>query len=118
MSAKEEVEREIREYLEKHDNMIPMDRVKYLMAIYDKQFLFNQMAYELQYHEIINIISMAKSFAGKQTLPVIISEKHLEPQKTAHVAFIESVLAFLNASGLLKKLVQINYSTRHYKLKE
>lgn len=118
MSAKEEVEREIREFLSKHDNMIPQDRVAYLMAIFDKQLLFSQMEYQVQNFQVQNILNNAKSIMGGMTLPVIISEKEMEPGQTGQIAVVESILQFLNGNGLLKKIVKLNYSKHMFKMKD
>lgn len=118
MSSRDEIELELRQYLEKHDNMINQDRVKYLLSIFDKHFTFSKMEYEMQAHEVNNIISMAKSFAGKQTLPVVVSGRYLEPSAAPNVALIESTISFLNSQDLLKKIVRINYSNEKFGKKE
>jgi len=110
MSNKEEVEREILEYLEKADNLHYNDRLRYLKALFDKHFLFTKLDHVMTYHNFHDIVSDAKSRYVNLITPMQISGRNIAGSDLAHVALIEAVIMSLNGAGLLKKLVILDYT--------
>jgi hypothetical protein len=110
MSDKDQVDREIREYLQKESNLTSDDKLKYLRALFEKHFEFQKLDHLLNYHDFHDIISYAKTKYLHIKTPALISNRHLYPSEVAHAAMIESILSHLNSKGLLKKVVKIHYT--------
>lgn len=110
MSMKDEVEQELRVYLEKEHGMLRQDKVSYLLSIFDKHLLFNISDYSMKYYDVYKVINDAKQGMSSLNLPVEISRKRLEPSEVANVAVIEAFISFLNSNEILKKLVKIDYT--------
>lgn len=105
-----QIEKDLREYLEKESNLRREDRLKYLMAIFDKHFTFNKLDHLATRHDIFQVISMAKSVYASFSLPMYISQKKMDNSELTPVAIIESFTNYLNKHNLLKKLVKIDYT--------
>lgn len=118
MSIKDEIEQEIWKYLDKEDNLSREDRKAYLTAIFDKHFTIDSLPFKVQYLDIQMMIDMAKKDMLSVRLPVVISEKTLEPYQAPHISLLESFIGFLTKNGLLRKTVAINYSNHRYGRKE
>lgn len=110
MSNKEQVFREISDYLEKADNLTDNDKRKYLMALFEKHFEFEKLDHLLNYHDFHDIISNAK--ANYNNVKLELSGRQLYPSEVPQVAIIEAVAMHLNGKGLLRKLVKIDYRSR------
>jgi hypothetical protein len=110
MSNKEQVYREISDYLDKADNLTDNDKRKYLMALFEKHFEFEKLDHLLNYHDFHDIISNAKS--NYNNIKLEISGRQLYPSEVPQVAIIEAVAMHLNGKGLLRKIVKIDYRGR------
>lgn len=110
MSDREQVEREIREFLEKADNLTRDDKIKYLRALFEKHFEFQKLDHLVNYYDFHYIVSCAKSNYLQIKTPALISRKHLSPHETAHVAMIQAVVGYLNQKGLLRKLIKFDFT--------
>lgn len=108
MSDKEQVEREILEYLAKEPNLSRDDKARYLRALFNKHFEFEKLAYMINYHDFHDIVSNAKG--GYLQVKPRISSRNLYPTEIAHAAMIQSVISHLNSKGLLKKFVKIDFT--------
>lgn len=69
----------------------------------------SQKPHLVTYHDLINIISVAKDNCSNQTLPMIISKRELLDRDPAHVAMIEAVISYLNNKGLLTNMVNMDH---------
>lgn len=107
MSNKEQVERDISDYLDKEQNLSENDKRKYLRALFEKHFEFEKLDYMLNYHDFFSIISNAK--VNYNNVKPEISGRQLYPSETPQAAIIEAVIMHLNGKGILKKLVKVDY---------
>jgi hypothetical protein len=110
MSELQELEKELREYLEKEPNLTRQDRYSYLMAIFQKHMEFKKLDHVVNYKDYFNLLSLAKNFYTKMKLPVSITRKELEPNDAVHVAMIETFIGYLNKNNLLKRNIIIDYT--------
>lgn len=110
MSQLEEIEKELREYIEKEPNMRRQDRVAYLIAIFNKHLEIRNLEHVVNYRDYFNILSRAKTLYTKISLPVRLSRKELEPNDSVHITTMESFVMYLNEKNLLKKLVKFDYT--------
>lgn len=104
------VEQDLREYLLKEPNLRNEDKLKYLKAVFDKHFAVSELEHSINYYDVTQIISMAKSQWVKQRLPLNISKKEMSPSDVGSVAILEAVLNYLNGNKLLRKLTKVDYT--------
>lgn len=69
----------------------------------------SQKPHMITYHDLVNIISVAKHNCANQKLPMIVSTRVLEERDPAHVAVIEAMISYLNGKGLLATMVNMDY---------
>lgn len=110
MSELQEIERELREYLEKEPNLRRDDRLTYLMSIVNKRTKISKLDHLINNADYFKILSQAKNNYISMKLPVRISYKELEANDALHIATVESVLMYLNKNNLLKKFVKFDYT--------
>ena len=110
MSDPQQLDRELREYLEKEPNLRREDRLIYLKAIMNKHFEFNKLEHVINGNDLFHIISTAKNNYTQRALPVRISRKQVDSGEATHVSVLESFISYLNKSNLLKKLVKFDYT--------
>jgi len=109
MSDPQELDRELREYIEKEPNLRREDRLAYLKAVYNKHLEINKLEHVVNSGDLFDIIATAKGNFFKLKLPMQISSKKIENGDLTHIALIESVISYLNSMNLLKKLVKLDY---------
>lgn len=109
MSNKEQVLREIIQYLDKADNLHYNDKLKYLQAMFDKHFVFDKLEHVLSYNDVFKIITDAKVNYTNLKTPMKISGRDVAGPELAHVAMIQSVITNLNAFDILKRLVKFDW---------
>jgi hypothetical protein len=110
MSSLEQVEQELREYLDKEPNLRRQDKLVYLRAIFDKHLTLSKLEHELNYFDFHEILCGAKIAYSNLRLPMRISRKPIDGSEVPNVAMIESVMSYLNKHSLLKRLVRIEYT--------
>ena len=110
MSDPQQLEREIREYLEKEPNLRREDRLAYLKAIFNKHFEFNKLEHCVNTYDLNEIISGAKNNYSNKRVPVRITKRQVDSSELPHLAIIESFIGYLNRNHLLKKLVKFDYT--------
>lgn len=110
MSELEEIERDLREYLTKEPNLRREDRLAYLTAIFHKRLELKKLDYVINNSDYFNILSNAKNFYIRMTLPIRITRKELQANDATHIAILESFISYLNKNQLLKKLVKFDYT--------
>lgn len=109
MSDPQQLDRELREYLEKEPNLRREDRLVYLKNILHKHLEMTKLDHIINGRDLFDIISGAKSTYSKFHLPLKISGKQVESNELANVAVIESTLGYLNKMSLMKKVVKFDY---------
>jgi len=110
MSDPQQLDRELREYLEKEPNLRREDRLVYLKAIMGKHLEFSKLEHVVNKGDLFEIISGAKSTCTTQRMPVRISRKQIDSSETTHVCIMESFISYLNRMHLLNKLVKFDYT--------
>lgn len=110
MSDPQQVEKDLREYLEQESNLRREDRLKYLKAIFDKYLTLTKLDHMITRHDLLGIISGAMSSYSKLSLPVSVSNKKIDNSELTSLAMVESITGYLNKNHLLKKLVKLDYT--------
>lgn len=110
MSDPQQLDRELREYLDKEPNLRRDDRLAYLKVIFNKHLEISKLEHVVNSHDLFDIVSGAKSIYGRFHLPVTISRKQVESGEVANIAVIESTFSYLSKMNLLKKLVKFDYT--------
>lgn len=110
MSNKEQVDRDIADYLQKENNLTENDKRRYLRALFEKHFEFQQLDHLINYNDFHDIISNAKT--NYNNVKLEITGRQLYPSEIPQVAIIEAVVMHLNGKGILRKLVKIDYKGR------
>lgn len=112
MANMETIEQELRQYIEDSANLSRQDRYTYLKAIFDKHYAMEKTEHLLTMNDFQSIISYAKGQFNQIALPATISKRDVYPSEVPHIMMIEAVIAYLNKSKILKKLVKIDYTTK------
>lgn len=110
MSDPQEIERDLKEYLEKEPNLRRADRYIYLKAIFDKHFSIHSMEHVVTSADFFEFMSVAKGGFSTQRMPVRISRKQLDASEAANISVIEAFISYLNRNKLLRKLVKFDYT--------
>jgi hypothetical protein len=110
MSDPQQLDRELREYLEKEPNLRREDRLVYLKSLMNKHLEFNKLDHIVNASDIYDIMSGAKSNYTNKRMPVRISRKQLDSAEATHISVLESFISYLNKMNLLKKLVKFDYT--------
>jgi hypothetical protein len=109
MSDSSQLERDLREYLEKEPNLNRADRLAYLQSTFSKHLEMTKMDHVVNYKDLFNIFSVARSHIVNSKMPVFITKKKLETSEAVHVAVMEAFISYLNKNEILKKLVKFDY---------
>jgi len=112
MADPAEIERELRDYLEKEDNMRHSDKLPYLMLIINKHFGLDKIDHIVDYHDLDSIISHAKSVYAQTSMPMQISKKELSPSQTNYALVLEAFVGYLNRHKLIKRLIRLNHTEK------
>lgn len=110
MSDPQQIEKDIREYLEKEPNLRREDRLTYLTTIFNKHLDMNRLEHVVNYRDFLGIISFAKTLMGSMKMPVRITNKQLDPNEATHVALIDSFVSYLNRNNLSKKSIKFDHT--------
>lgn len=109
MANPEQIEQEIKEYLQIEENLRGADKLAYLMAIVNKHFAIDKIDHTVDYQDLQNSVNNAKSSYARTTLPMYISKREVHPQEVNHVLVLEAFIGYLNKNKLLKRLVKFDY---------
>jgi hypothetical protein len=108
MSNSEQLDRELREYLEKEPNLARNERLIFLRSIFSKHLEFNKLEHVITNNDFINFINDSKVEYAKLKLPMKISKRSVDSSDTHHVAMVSAVLNYLNKNSLLRRLVRFD----------
>jgi hypothetical protein len=109
MSDPQQIERDIRDYLEKEPNLSRTDRFSYLQTIFHKHLEVNKLEHLVTHADLFLIFSDAKNHHIKTKLPTFVSKKALDQNDSVHVSIIEGFLLYLGRMKLLRKVVKFDY---------
>lgn len=110
MSNLDQLDRELREYLEMESNLRRGDRLALLKGIFSRHLEFNEYEHLVTSKDLFNILSDAKNIFTKIRLPVSVSRKQIEAQEAPNVAIIEAFVLYLNKMSLVKRLIKFDYT--------
>lgn len=109
MSDSDQLERDLREYLEKEPNLTRQDRLSFLKATFEKHMGMTKLDHVVNYKDLFNIFSEARGHIVKNKMPVFIGKKKLETSEATHVAVMEAFILYLNRMQLAKKIIKFDY---------
>lgn len=110
MANMEEIERELRQYVEDSKNLDQQDRYIYIKAIFDKHFALEKTTHVLTVSDFQDIVSNAKTSYANTVMPMKISKRVMYPNESSQVLLIEAAIMYLNKMSVLRKLVKIDYT--------
>ncbi len=108
MSDVEQIEQDLRKYLDQESNLRSEDKLKYLMAVCSKHFTFDKLDHIINDNDIFDIISRAKSAYANTRLPMTISGKIVRGDDIGNILLIESFICYLNKMNLLSKFIKVD----------
>ena len=112
MSTKEQIERDLIEYLDREPNLSRNDRIVYLRAVLTKHLEINQLEHVINNHDLMVIIGGAKNIQANVKVPLNITNKRVLGNDIVHVSILESFIGYLNRMNLLKKLTKFDYTEK------
>lgn len=110
MNRRDMAEIELRDFLNKEENLSNQDKFKTLMAIFDKHFAMEKVEHQMDIGDMRQIVDYAKGSYIQTQLPMKISKKEVYSTEVPHVLMIEAVISHLNRHELLRKLVKFDYT--------
>ncbi len=110
MSINEEIDRDLRGYLIKADNLRNEDRLALLKTIFHKHLELNKMDYVISSGDLFLILSDAKSEFGKLPSNPEISSRPVPKGELVAISVIEAFVTFLNRNDMLKRMPMIDYT--------
>lgn len=115
MADPKQIEQEIREFLDKADNIRRADHIKYLMAIVNKHFELDKIEHIVTHYDFELMLSNSKSAWVQTAMPMEISTKKVEGIEANYILMMEAFVGYLNRMGLLKRLVKFDHRRRTLK---
>jgi hypothetical protein len=109
MSDPQQIERDLRDYLEKEPNLSRQDRLAYLQTIFNKHLEVTKLDHVVNYKDLFLIFADARRHIVASKYPVHVSSKLLDKSEAAHMAIMEGFILYLSRMKLLKKLVRFDY---------
>ena len=109
MSDPQQIEKDLRDYLEKEPNLSREDRLAFLKTVFNKHLEITKLDHLVTYKDLFVIFADARNFMVRTKFPMSVSKKQLETSETAHVAIMEAFILYLNRMKLLKKLVNFDF---------
>lgn len=113
--AREKLIQEIAEYLVKEPNMGRDDRRETLTRLVDREFFERGQEHVINRFDLLQIVSNAGSVIVKKRLPIDVSGKEMTMDEVRHIAMVESILGYLNRHQLLRREVNMDYTSSEYK---
>lgn len=110
MSGSNQIELELRAYLEGDSNLSQQDKFIHLKAIFDKHFTMNKTGHLINYEDFHDIIADAKRHYSNISLPMRLSKKEIYATQVNNISMIESTIGHLNKMHLLNKMVNLDYT--------
>lgn len=109
MSDPQQIEKDLREYLDKEPNLSRADRLVYLQTIFHKHLEIGKLEHLVTSQDLLLIFSDATRNYVRMKVPTKVGNKVLEQHQSVHIAVLESFIGYLNRMKLLRKLVNFDY---------
>lgn len=110
MSDPEQIERDLREYLDKEPNLSRNDRMAFLRTIFHKHLEVNRLEHVIPYKDFFLMAADAKRHYIGMKVPLKISKHEVDQNDLTHIAFLESFTLYLNRMNLLRKSIKFDYT--------
>ena len=105
-NIKEQVDTDIRRFMDNIENQNHSDRIETLKNMFDKYLHLNTCDYLMDYYDLNIIIGSAKGKYSRDTMPVYLGEKKRKvgQHELGNMAIVEATITHLNRNGCLKKI--------------
>lgn len=110
MSNKESVENDLREYLERENNLHRQGKLDYLRATFSKHLALQKLDHLVTKGDLFDIVSSAKNELRNMTLPMHVSGRKIDNTELNAIAMIEALVSYLNKHHLLKSVPKLDYT--------
>lgn len=108
MSDPHQIDRDLRDYLDKEQNLLKEDKISFLMTIFQKHLSISKLNHNINYYDLTSIVSTAVGNLRDQSLPMYVSGKKIDPSLLTAVAMIDSVSSYLNRNNLAKRVLSLD----------
>lgn len=108
MSELDQIEQEMRNYLEASKKLSTEERTRRLSEMFDKNFIMDKNEHKIKAKDLHDIISMAKMLWTQTAMPMRVTGYQLEPHEVNHAVLIDAVVSYLNKNKLLRHLVKFD----------
>lgn len=107
---KEQLDVEIKRFLENIENQSNRDRLETLNNMFEKYLHLNTCDYMMDRFDLMEIIGSAKSNFSTTTFPIFLGHKKhkVDPNDHANLCIIEATIGHLNKNGCLKKMAKFD----------
>lgn len=110
MSSREEVQRDIDEFLEKQDTLNREARKALLFALFDKHICLSKSDLMLDLRDLHEVKSIASSRMSSIALPAQISGKEVYQEDLRSIVLLESFGMQLNKHQALRRVPKFNFT--------
>jgi hypothetical protein len=110
MSDPQQIEKDLREYLEKEPNLRKADKLAYLQLLFMKHFGFNKLTHMINKRDLGDVISGAKQTYVNLPTNAAISGISVDKSELPNVAVIEAFINYLNRNSLLIKPIKFDFT--------
>lgn len=109
-SLKEQIEVDIKRFLENIDSQSRNDKTESLRTLLDKYLHLSTCDYMMDYHDLRSIVSNANSKFQNSSLPIHIGNKKqkVRQEDFGNYCVIEATITHLNKNDCLKKLAKFD----------
>ena len=109
----EELDREIKAFLEKSDNMNSQDKLDALRNLFVKHMQLEESCYIMDNHNLFNIVSGAKNvFANDLPTTVSIQGKKVQYEEKRIISVISATIGELRRIKTLRKVVKFKFDDK------
>lgn len=107
---KEQLEVDIKRFLENIENQNENDKLQTLRNLFDKYLHLSTSDYLMDHSDLFSIISSAKKKFSEENVPIKIgsSKRTVSQQDLPNFFVIEATVGHLNRKGCLKKLAKFD----------
>lgn len=108
MADLDQIEQELRHYLQGDERLSKQDKLIQLRAIFDKHFASERTEHLILFSDLKEMIDSAKMLYSSTSLPVKISKKEVTGNDINYVFILEAFIGYLNKHKLLKRMIDFD----------
>jgi hypothetical protein len=115
-NIEQQLEVEIKRFLENIENQNHSDRISTLRNMFDKYLHLSTCDHMMDRHDLTSIINSAKSSFASKTMPIHLGEKCQKVRQSdlSNLCIIEATISHLNQNNCLKKLAKFDVREDKY----